>query len=523
MKRHPYPSQDPLYPSYRSPSPLLTKQKLPKRDPSTSKSPNPFRRPQEAFNPLSPDNIDYLVTKHLSDSNSKEPPQNSKVSFESNVYYDPNRSGYQYAVREPVLQENINVNRTSNPSKAYVNAMKALQVKIKSLEEENKQIVRISEEREKVKDDDIQGLEKEIIEKAKVFEGLERNLKEKLSIIERERNDYERKYISLQKECERLKGDQSTLERKYEDEFKSYLNEKSEIKAVLKLKEDKLELFERENRDLKSEIEELRRGKQGMELDLLSGSEETKKLIQELKEKLSLMQKERDENVREWTQKENEYKRQCELEKSEKNVLGRELNEMRLLNEKTEGVLAETKYQINQKENELLLLREKVKNLIKEKENSARLTENKPQILRKKDLYRISEEGEKNRDSLEENFNKGNLKQHNNRGFENQTQRTLNTVSSDEENLNQNPREQRNVRMRLFDNNQNEERLDKDYHLYANKGKQQKNVKYDVESVVANIIQLERELIKYIEKYKFLSSRLAVIFFFLQFYFVLNL
>ena len=235
-----------------------------------------------------------------------------------------------------------------------------------------------------------------------------------------------------------------------------------------------------------------------MELDLLSDSEETKKLIQDLKEKLSLIQKEREENGREWNQKENEYKRQYELEKSEKNVLGRELNEMRLLNEKTEGVLTETRYQINQKENELLLLREKVKNLIKEKENNTRLIENKPQILRRKDLYRISEEGEKD-----------------NRPFDNQTQRTLNTVGSDDENPNPNPREQRNARMRLFENNQNEERLDKDYQVYANKAKQQKNVKYDVESVVGNIIQLEKELIKYIERYKFLSNRLAVIFIFL--------
>ena len=119
---------------------------------------------------------------------------------------------------------------------------------------------------------------------------------------------------------------------------------------------------------------------------------------------------------------------------------------------------------------------------------------------------------------MEENFNKGNLK--NNRTFENQTQRTLNTVVSDDENPNPNSREQRNVRMRLFENNnQNEERLDKDYQVYANKVKQQRNVKYDAENVVGNIIQLEKELIKYIERYKFLSSRLAVFFFLKDFVF----
>jgi hypothetical protein len=234
--------------------------------------------------------------------------------------------------------------------------------------------------------------------------------------------------------------------------------------------------------------------------------------LQELKDTISTLQKEKEDYFREFSQKENELKKQLEIERNEKNSIGKELNELRLLNDKTESVLTETRYQINQKENELMLLREKVKNLIKEKENNMKFIENKPQILRKNDLYRISEEGDKQKDSLQEEYHKGKISKYN-KNYENQTQRTVNTLGSEEESIN--IKDQRNVKKKLFENNNNlnEEKFDKEYQFYAMKSKQ-KNTKYDMESIVASIIQLEKELVKYIERYKFLSSRLTVIFVF---------
>jgi hypothetical protein len=64
-------------------------------------------------------------------------------------------------------------------SKAYINAMKTLQLKIKSLEEENKEIFRVMEEKERVKEEEIVNCLKENSKNGRIFEGLERNLKER--------------------------------------------------------------------------------------------------------------------------------------------------------------------------------------------------------------------------------------------------------------------------------------------------------------------------------------------------------
>ena len=57
--------------------------------------------------------------------------------------------------------------------------MKTLQLKIKSLEEENKEIFRVMEEKERVKEEEIVNSLKENSKNGRIFEGLEWNLKER--------------------------------------------------------------------------------------------------------------------------------------------------------------------------------------------------------------------------------------------------------------------------------------------------------------------------------------------------------
>lgn len=506
MKKHNYPANENF--AWRSSSP--NPHNLPKHDSSSHKSPNPIRKTLETFNPLSPDNIEYLVNKRFGDSNSKETNPNTKVSFDSVVYvqpsknysgnsYNSNKSPYEY--QETVLQENIYNNNNNNlaktgNSRAYVNAMKALQIKIKSLEEENKELLMRNEGKERGKEEEFNRMINEMKEKAKMFEGLERNLKEKLSIVEKEKNEYERKMMNFQKENERTKNEIISLEKKFEDEFKNYLNEKSDLKAFLKLKEDKLEMSERENADLKEEIQDLRRGKQGMELEIMNGSDENQRSLKEYKEKLFSIEKERDDIIKEYKDNENELKRDLELERNEKISLEKEVKEFRLINEKLDSSLTDTKYQINQKENELLLLREKIKNLIKDKENlSAKLNDNKQ--IKKIDIHRVSEEVDQ-RESLEEDY-KSKYSNYQ-KLYENPN---MNSINIDENltNIKKNPINNKTV---------NDEKLDQNYQVYTSKSRL-KYTKNDLESIVGSIIQLEKELVKYIERYKFLSGRLTVI------------
>lgn len=474
--------------TFRSYSPNVVEN--PRYEYSLQKSPNPksLRAPLETFNPLSPDNVEYLVNKRLIDSNYEETRFNSKNSIE-NQFHNP-KALYNSALNKSSFisqdfpqQENLQysaVNSTlnkGNSSRAYVNAMKALQMKIKSLEEENKGILQKFNEKDVFQNEEINNITNEIKERTRVFEGLERNLKEKLSLVEKEKNDYEKKCISLQKENEKLKIDYASLDKKFEEEFKVYLTEKAEIKSISKLKEDRLEILERENNDIKREIEDLRRSKQAIHLDFLNNSEENQKLVQELQEKLSLIKKELEGNLDDFKERELELRRELEIQKLERNSLEKELSEMRIYSEKQEIGFEELRHQLSQKENELILLREKTKSLIKEKEALILKENEKNKAIKKKEFKKINEE--------KSTRVGGSLLENESLNIKGRTNRTLRT----EENNNQ---------------------VDKDYQMYTLRSQTKNQGKMDMEQVVSSIIQLEKELVKYIERYKFLSSRLAV-------------
>ena len=508
--------------SWRSSSSPIP-QKPSRLETSNHKSPNNLKKTTDTFNPLSPDNVEYLVNKRLLDSNnytSQELMMNANRNTNNYQYQENNvatKHPYQFQeisnqMMNPFSsqdQSNSFVNNPSKPSKAYVNAMKALQSKIKTLEEENKEILKKFEDKDNLKEEEFRNIIKEIKEKEKVFENLERNLKEKLSIIEKERNDYERKMMNNQKELEKIKGEHSNLEKKFEEEFRNYLIEKSEIKTLLKLKEDKLEMVLKENKDLLEEINSLRVGKQNLELNLMSNSDEGQRIIKEFKDKFSNVQQEKEEIINEMKEKELELQKQLEIENNEKNSLTKELVDLRVLSDKREESLVDAKYQINQKENELILLREKVKTLIKEKENDQLfklIDNNKP---KKKEGYKIKEiieEDDKDQAAenlMDENY-KAKLAKYN-KIYDNQSQRIVNVdYTNQEEN---NVKDNKNKKKRLFDNN--EEKYNQDYQNYTWKSKQ-KVSKNDLESIVSSIINLEKELVRNIERYKFLASRLTV-------------
>ena len=92
-----------------------------------------------------------------------------------------------------------------------------------------------------------------------------------------------------------------------------------------------------------------------------------------------------------------------------------------------------------------------------------------------------------------------------NKIYDNQSQRIVNVdYTNQEEN---NVKDNKNKKKRLFDNN--EEKYNQDYQNYTWKSKQ-KVSKNDLESIVSSIINLEKELVRNIERYKFLASRLTV-------------
>jgi len=132
-------------------------------------------------------------------------------------------------------------------SKAYTEAMKALQIKVKKLESENTQL--------RKNFDEFQGkiheiVEQRITEKTNFFITLENNLKEKIMFLEGEKNSLEMTCFALRSDVSSLQEKLKIFEEKSNLDYKDFVREKSDLRKNLLKSHEKMKFLEEENQNL---------------------------------------------------------------------------------------------------------------------------------------------------------------------------------------------------------------------------------------------------------------------------------
>jgi len=198
-------------------------------------------------------------------------------------------------------------------SKAYINAMKALQAKIKKLEgklEESKTEM----EAKLIENGNSNGkLKQQLEEERRIFSNLENNLKSKLTFMEREA--FELKKTIQTSENEAMEAKKQLLEEnnKRDQDFKQFLKEKAEFKEKIQLQSNKLEFLETQSESLQEDLQLLRKEKLNLENKLTFLEEKCSQLEESSKEQKVFFDREKErllstiENLKRTHEGESEY------------------------------------------------------------------------------------------------------------------------------------------------------------------------------------------------------------------------
>lgn len=258
------------------------------------------------------------------------------------------------------IQQNIQA------SKAYLNAMKALQARNKTLEEEKREFEAERNKERSSFEAQIKEIESLMREKSAVFESLEGNLKEKLfrleetnSVLQNNNRMLETEYNLLREEKERL---QESINRQLRDTFA----EKNELKGLLKMSEDKTQYLRRESEDLREELQGLYNVKQSQEGEIQELREKVGLLEESLRERGEEYENEREKIFEKLKSNEEYYEKLVEGELGEKQEIFRELNALKTEYEKVAQGYEEAKEELLGKSKENEGMREKVEQLMKE-------------------------------------------------------------------------------------------------------------------------------------------------------------
>ena len=132
-------------------------------------------------------------------------------------------------------------------SKAYTEAMKALQLKVKQLESENLELKKnFVDFQAKIED----LIEQRIAEKSNFFLVLENNLKEKIFNLEEQKKSLEKTCSSLKDEISKLQNRLRQFEEKSNLDFKEFVQEKVDLRKHLMSSHEKMKILEDEKRTL---------------------------------------------------------------------------------------------------------------------------------------------------------------------------------------------------------------------------------------------------------------------------------
>ena len=217
-------------------------------------------------------------------------------------------------------QSPSNIVKNTKNSKAYSDAMKALQDKVKRLEMENREL----EKKFKEFQGNIQEvIEKKIADKTNFFVVLEKNLKEKINILEDEKKELEKFCMTLKNELQILQDKMKFFEDKSNLDYKEFLQEKTDLRKIIMDSREKIRFLEEENKNLMK-----------CKNDILKENKCISNSINNYENTFQLLQKQ-NEILKSEAQKKNFIsKKALEIEKKEENITNNQ--EMRLKLEERE-------------------------------------------------------------------------------------------------------------------------------------------------------------------------------------------
>ena len=172
-----------------------------------------------------------------------------KVS-NNKLFYNSSKS------QTPNYQQNI---LDLKSSKAYINAMKALQDKIKKLELILEENTKEFSEKMLQKVIQIEKFEELNINNMKSFNEVEINLKNKLVSLEKENFNHIQLIKNLEEDVCKLEEILNITKNKNNEDFQNFLNEKNNFRNIINEKNDKINILEVNIENFEFENEELKK------------------------------------------------------------------------------------------------------------------------------------------------------------------------------------------------------------------------------------------------------------------------
>lgn len=399
-----------------------------------------------------------------------------KNTMENEVFFNMNTTNQ--------LQESLQA------SKAYINAMKALQIRNKGLEDEKKELETQKITEKEAYEKQIKDLENLIKEKSSIFKSLENNLKEKLFVLEEENSSILNRNKMLENEHILVKEEKEKQQDNYNRSLRDCLAEKNELKTALKIIEDKMQYARQENETLTKEIHGFYSSKQKNEETILNLQEKVNLLQDNLNEKSLEYEREKEKIEEKFRKTDDYYEKLLEQELNEKQEIYRELNEIKGEYENLSSKYQEIQEALNESEKQNVILQEKIALLFKESSQAKQFVEYTQEINEKLINNFINE-------SMSNiNFSK------------------LKNPDISAKSLMKSPKTIEMKKERLFTlENQEKRKNTQEIDYYEKK----KIYKAEYEATLLAISELEKELNDLIQKYHFMSMK--IVFFFLLFFF----
>ena len=178
-------------------------------------------------------------------------------------------------------------------SKAYIHAMKALQERLKKLENIIEELKNENLEKMQQKNTNIGQLEKEIKENSMYFTEKETNFKNR--IINCEKEIFEKNYSIevLENEMRKLQENFEMAIKKNEGEFQIFLKEKNEFKSIINDQDTKIKFLDSTIESLQIENNDIKKIKRQCEEEMLHLKEKNNKLQEKLIQQMSIYETEK--------------------------------------------------------------------------------------------------------------------------------------------------------------------------------------------------------------------------------------
>lgn len=238
-------------------------------------------------------------------------------------------------------------------SKAYINAMKALQGKIKKLEAKVQDLQ--SENDLKISENlnTIGNLKQQMEDERKIFANLESNLKNKLSYLESELNETKKALRISDSERDEMKILLNEESEKRDQDFKQFLKEKTDLKEKLQAQATKTPYLESLNATLEEDLQQLRKEKLALENKNSSLQDTIRMLEETIRSEKNDFEKERESFLKDLEQTRSVHEEELVLLNKEKKELYEEMKKVKKENEELRENLNETHSSLERKKKEL--------------------------------------------------------------------------------------------------------------------------------------------------------------------------